>query len=76
MFEIIKESLKYYKNLKHDEQLKKRLLNKKLDYEMLQIMIDKVESNNVMISIELNDHTKLEIKPIKKDEHKPQFIGD
>ena len=75
MFEIIKESLKYYKNLKHDEQLKKRLLNKKLDYEMLQIMIDKVESNNVMISIELNDHTKLEIKP-KKDERKPQFIGD
>lgn len=75
MFEIIKESLKYYKSLKHEERLKKRLLNKKLDYEMLQIMIDKVESNNVMISIELNDHTKLEIKP-KKDEHKPQFIGD
>jgi oligoendopeptidase F len=76
MFEIIKESLKYYKSLKHDEQLKKRLLNKKIDYEMLQAMIDKVETNNVMISVELNDHTKLEIKPIKKNKKDPLFTGD
>mgnify|MGYP003301037789 CR=1 FL=1 len=76
MFEVIRESLKYYKNLKHDEQLKKRLLSKKLDYEMLQTMIDKVETNNVMISVELNDHTKLEIKPIKKIKKDPLFTGD
>lgn len=76
MFEILKEAAKYYSQLKHDENQKRRLLKKNLDYEYLQQLIDKVENHNVMISIETADHAHLEIKPLREHKNGPIFSGD
>ena len=41
---FIKEAIAYYKNLKIEEKQRKRLLNTKLDYGALQLMIDNAEN--------------------------------
>ena len=76
MFEIIKEAVKYYNNIKRDEAMKKRLLKKNLDYEYLQKIVNEVESHNVVIVVNTADHAKIEIKPMKKERQNVVFTGD
>lgn len=59
---IFKEAFKYYRNLKQEEKLRKRLVKANLDYGMLQVMIDRAEDNpNLRIDITLKDGTKMSI---------------
>ncbi len=76
MFEILKSAVKYYQDEKHRENMKKRLLRSHLDYEYLQYMIDEVDDKKVEMNIELNDHTKINIKPIAKSRNNTMFTGD
>ena len=59
---IFKEAFEYYRNLKQEEKLRKRLVKANLDYGMLQVMIDRAEDNpNLRIDITLKDGTKMSI---------------
>lgn len=72
---LIKESIKYYKKLKEEEKLRKRLVKSELDYGALQYMIDRAEDNpELRIEITLNNGTKMEITSRKK--HKGQTFSD
>ena len=65
---LVKESIKYYKKLKEEEKLRKRLVKSELDYGALQYMIDRAEDNpNLRIDITLSNGTKLEITSKKKN---------
>lgn len=65
---FIKEAIAYYKNLKIEEKQRKRLLNTKLDYGALQLMIDNAENNpNLLIKITTKDGAHLEIVSQKRD---------
>ena len=76
MSNALKEAFKLYKQIRWEEKQKKRLVNKNLDYVYLQFMINEVEDHNVELDITTADHAHIVVKPIKKEEHKPQFIGD
>lgn len=76
MSNAFKEAFKLYKQIKWREKQKKRLVSKNLDYAYLEYMINEVEEHNVELDITTADHAHIIVKPIKKDEHKPQFIGD
>ena len=65
---LIKQTIEYYKELKKQSAKEKRLLAKEMDYAFLQQIVDKVSLQNVVIDIELSDHTKMTVKP------KPKYI--
>lgn len=72
---LIKESIKYYKKLKEEEKLRKRLVTSELDYGALQYMIDHAENNpDLKIEITLNNGTKMEITSRRKQ--KGQTFSD
>lgn len=72
---LIKESIKYYKKLKEEEKLRKRLVTSELDYGALQYMIDRAENNpDLKIEITLNNGTKMEITSRRKQ--KGQTFSD
>lgn len=65
---FIKESIKYYKQLKYEEKQRKRLLETQLDYGALQSMIDRAEENpDLVIKITLNNGTRLEVTSRKRN---------
>jgi uncharacterized protein YueI len=76
MFENIKKAFSFYKEIKHVESQKKRLVKNKIDYDYLQFMIDNAEQNKVEMVIELADHTKITIRPMKKERQNVVFTGD
>ena len=75
MFENIKKAFSFYKEIKHVENQKRRLVKNKIDYDYLQFMIDNAEQNKVEMVIELADHTKI-IRPMKKERQNVVFTGD
>lgn len=76
MFEDLKKVFSFYKEMKRVENQKKRLVKNKIDYDYLQFMIDNAEQNKVEMTIELADHTKITIKPMKKERQNVVFTGD
>lgn len=60
---VLKESIKYYKDRKREEKAKKRLINKKMDFHLLEQLIQQCNDNPALrIEINLVDGTKLLLK--------------
>lgn len=66
---ILKESLRYYKELKAEEKQKKKLIRSKTDFHLLEELIQKVNDNpELRIEVRLNDGTVLLLKTYRKTE--------
>lgn len=66
---ILKESLRYYKELKAEEKQKKKLIRSKTDFHLLEELIQKVNDNpELRIEVRLNDGTVLLLKTYRKVE--------
>ena len=66
---ILKESLRYYKELKAEEKQKKKLIRSKTDFHLLEELIQKVNDNpELRIEVRLNDGTILLLKTYRKVE--------
>ena len=66
---ILRESLKYYKELKAEEKQKKKLIRSKTDFHLLEELIQKVNDNpELRIEVRLNDGTVLLLKTYRKVE--------
>jgi hypothetical protein len=66
---ILKESLRYYKELKAEEKQKKKLIRSKTDFHLLEELIQKVNDNpELRIEVRLNDGTVLLLKTYHKVE--------
>ena len=66
---ILKESLRYYKELKAEEKQKKKLIRSKTDFHLLEELIQKVNNNpELRIEVRLNDGTVLLLKTYRKVE--------
>ena len=66
---ILRESLRYYKELKAEEKQKKKLIRSKTDFHLLEELIQKVNDNpELRIEVRLNDGTVLLLKTYRKVE--------
>ena len=66
---ILKESLRYYKELKAEEKQKKKLIRSKTDFHLLEELIQKVNDNpELRIEVRLNDGSVLLLKTYRKVE--------
>lgn len=67
--DLIKEAIKYYKDLHKAELLRKRLVDKDLDYDYLQQLVNQVSnSSDLVISIKTQDGALITIKHEPKQE--------
>ena len=67
--DLIKEAIKYYKDLHKAELLRKRLVDKDLDYDYLQQLVNQVSnSSDLIISIKTRDGALITIKHEPKQE--------
>lgn len=74
---ILKESIKYYKELKAEEKNKRKLLSAKTDFHMLEELIQKVNENPYLrIEVRLKDGTSMLLKTYLKDNRADLINGD
>ena len=65
----LKEAREFYKQKKAEEKLKRKLLNKKSDFHLLEQLIQKCNDNpDLRIEVRLNDGTVLLLKTYHKVE--------
>lgn len=65
----LKEARQFYKEKKHEEKLKKKLLNHKTDFHLLEQLVQKCNENpDLRIEVRLNDGTVLLLKTYHKVE--------
>lgn len=76
MSNALKEAFALYKQRKAEEKKYKQLLLQKMDYNFLQYLIDLAPEKDIIIDVELADHTKLVIKKDKRKTNQPVFSGD
>ena len=74
---ILKESIRYYKELKAEEKNKRKLLSAKTDFHMLEELIQKVNENPYLrIEVRLKDGTSMLLKTYLKDNRVDLINGD
>jgi hypothetical protein len=74
---ILKESIRYYKELKAEEKNKRKLLSAKTDFHMLEELIQKVNENPYLrIEVRLKDGTSMLLKTYLKDNRADLINGD
>ena len=74
---ILKESIRYYKELKAEEKNKRELLSAKTDFHMLEELIQKVNENPYLrIEVRLKDGTSMLLKTYLKDNRADLINGD
>ena len=74
---ILKESIRYYKELKAEEKNKRKLLSVKTDFHMLEELIQKVNENPYLrIEVRLKDGTSMLLKTYLKDNRADLINGD
>lgn len=74
---ILKESIRYYKELKEEEKNKRKLLSAKTDFHMLEELIQKVNENPYLrIEVRLKDGTSMLLKTYLKDNRADLINGD
>lgn len=74
---ILKESIRYYKELKAAEKNKRKLLSAKTDFHMLEELIQKVNENPYLrIEVRLKDGTSMLLKTYLKDNRADLINGD
>lgn len=74
---ILKESIRYYKELKAEEKNKRKLLSAKTDFHMLEELIQKVNENPYLrIEVHLKDGTSMLLKTYLKDNRADLINGD
>lgn len=74
---ILKESIRYYKELKAEEKNKRKLLSAKTDFHMLEELIQKVNGNPYLrIEVRLKDGTSMLLKTYLKDNRVDLINGD
>ena len=75
--EILKELIRYYKELKAEEKNKRELLSAKTDFHMLEELIQKVNENPYLrIEVRLKDGTSMLLKTYLKDNRADLINGD
>ena len=76
--DLIKEAIKYYKDLHKAELLRKRLVDKDLDYDYLQQLVNQVSnSSDLIISIKTQDGALITIKhEPKQEQHAPYDLQE
>lgn len=73
----LKESIRYYKELKAEEKNKRKLLSAKTDFHMLEELIQKVNENPYLrIEVRLKDGTSMLLKTYLKDNRADLINGD
>lgn len=66
---LIREAFKYYKELKLEEKQKKRLINSKTNFHLLEQLIQKINENpDLRIEVRTNDGTTMLLKTYHKTE--------
>lgn len=74
---ILKESIRYYKELKAEEKNKRKLLSAKTDFHMLEELIQKVNENPYLrIEVRLKDGTSMLLKTYLKDNRADLINGE
>jgi hypothetical protein len=74
---ILKESIRYYKELKAEDKNKRKLLSAKTDFHMLEELIQKVNENPYLrIEVRLKDGTSMLLKTYLKDNRADLINGD
>ena len=74
---ILKESIRYYKELKAEKKNKRKLLSAKTDFHMLEELIQKVNENPYLrIEVRLKDGTSMLLKTYLKDNRADLINGD
>lgn len=74
---ILKESIRYYKELKAEEKNKRKLISAKTDFHMLEELIQKVNENPYLrIEVRLKDGTSMLLKTYLKDNRADLINGD
>ena len=65
---LMKDVLNYYKQRKYEEREKKRLINAKTNFHLLEQLIQKCNDNpELRITVTTADGTKLELYTVKKE---------
>lgn len=75
--EILKESIKYYRELKQEERNKRKLLSAKSDFHMLEQLIQKVNNNPYLrIDVSLKDGTVWHMKTYLNESRQDLINGN
>lgn len=74
---ILKDTIQYYKQLKREEAEKKRLINSKANFVLLENLIQRCNENDKLkIIVYLKDGTRLELQTMQeKKTSVPRFDG-
>ena len=74
---LIKDTIEYYKQLKREEAEKKRLINAKTNFILLENLIQRCNENDKLkITVYLKDGTRLELQTAQeKKKSAPRFDG-
>lgn len=74
---ILKETIKFYKEKKHEEKLRKMLINHKTDFGLLEQLIQKCNDNpDLRVDINLRDGTNLHLRCYQHKEIHDLINGD
>lgn len=74
---LLKKTIKYYRELKRDEEEKKRLINAKTNFILLENLIQRCNENErLKITVYLKDGTRLELQTTQEKKRSvPRFDG-
>lgn len=66
---VLKETIRFYREKKTEEKLRKRLINHKTDFALLEQLVQKCNDNpDLRIDVNLRDGTQLHLRCYQKKE--------